>query len=131
MLDWPGPMTHRQFKVWCAWEDLEWNKPNRSDHYTMQVAYQLAVVNSKNPSAIRFDKFKIKFSSSKNEESDMSLEKAAALAKMRWIGGLFGGKVEGFDPKRDYAPLIKSKEESEEVEANENEQLENNISNSS
>jgi hypothetical protein len=31
-------MTHRQHIVWQMWLREEWEKPNRSDHYIMQVA---------------------------------------------------------------------------------------------
>lgn len=31
-------MTHRQFLVWRLWLREEWNRPNRTDHYIMQIA---------------------------------------------------------------------------------------------
>ncbi len=37
-MGWPGPMTHRQYKAWEAWQEAEWNHPSRSDWYLMQVA---------------------------------------------------------------------------------------------
>lgn len=28
-------MTHRQWLVWLAWEELDWNTPSRADYYAM------------------------------------------------------------------------------------------------
>lgn len=41
IMGWPGPMTHRQFLVWQAWLDKEWNVPSRSDWYAMQTAREV------------------------------------------------------------------------------------------
>ena len=31
-------MTYRQYIVWVAWQDAEWNRPSRADSYAMQTA---------------------------------------------------------------------------------------------
>jgi hypothetical protein len=41
-IGWDGPITHRQFLVWQAWLEKEWNNPNRADHYAMQIATTIA-----------------------------------------------------------------------------------------
>lgn len=30
-------MTHRQYVGWLAWLDLQWDTPNRTDHYLMAL----------------------------------------------------------------------------------------------
>ncbi len=38
VMGWSGPMTHRQYLALVYWMDLEWDRPNRTDYYLMQVA---------------------------------------------------------------------------------------------
>jgi hypothetical protein len=54
-MGWYGPMTLRQFEAWEEWDDEQWNRPDRSDHYQMQTTVAML---SKNPG---MDKLKIKF----------------------------------------------------------------------
>lgn len=32
-----GPPTHRQYMAWMHWRLLQWNEPDRHDHYLMKV----------------------------------------------------------------------------------------------
>lgn len=34
-------MTHRQFLAWHEWLGMEWNRPDRHDHYAMRVAQSM------------------------------------------------------------------------------------------
>lgn len=54
-------MSHREFSTWDAWLEEEWNRPNRSDHYLMQIAATAARILAKNPSAVKDADFKLKF----------------------------------------------------------------------
>ena len=38
--------THRAHRASLAWLDEQWNKPDRHDHYMMQVCLMLLRVNS-------------------------------------------------------------------------------------
>lgn len=49
----PLPLTHRQFLTWQEWLGLEWNRPNRADHYSMRVAQAM--------SGSKLDDYKIEF----------------------------------------------------------------------
>lgn len=40
-------MTHRQFLAWQVWQGEEWNRPDRTDHYLMNLA-RLQVDSKKN-----------------------------------------------------------------------------------
>lgn len=31
--------THRQHQLWLEWLEQQWNKPDRTDHYLMQIAW--------------------------------------------------------------------------------------------
>lgn len=43
LMGWPGPMTHRQFLAWQAWQRLDIEQPQRAEIvYTMQVAQAAA-----------------------------------------------------------------------------------------
>lgn len=41
LLDWDGPLTHRQAVAWSAWLGRQWNKPTRADYYAMQTAAEV------------------------------------------------------------------------------------------
>lgn len=54
-------MTHRQFVAWQAWEQGEWNRPDRHDYYVMQTAAEVRRGNSKNPRSVQTDHMRIPF----------------------------------------------------------------------
>lgn len=53
--------THRQFLVWDAWLEEQWNRPDRNDHYLMQIAVTIQRLLSKNPRSIKLGNFKLSF----------------------------------------------------------------------
>lgn len=57
-------MTHRQYAAWQEWLSAQWNVPNRSDHYAMQVAAEVARTPgrfTRSPPKIKLDQFRIPF----------------------------------------------------------------------
>jgi hypothetical protein len=56
VMGWREPMTHRQFLCWQCWLQLQWNVPNRSDHYVMQLTAMQSTKTGANS-----DDFKIEF----------------------------------------------------------------------
>lgn len=54
-MGWEGPLTHKQHLVWQAWRNLQWNIPDRHDHYSMGI---MAMWGSKDS---KLDDFRIKF----------------------------------------------------------------------
>jgi len=44
-MGWRGPLTDRQYAVWTAWLDEQWNHPELTDHYIMKLCS--VYVNSK------------------------------------------------------------------------------------
>lgn len=90
-MGWSGPLTGRQYVLWLAWLEAEWNTPDRGDHYSMQNAALLkllyhAVLNKTPPSDIALNKFKIPFVRQKDKGKGLTREQAAAFAKARWKG---------------------------------------------
>ena len=44
---WPQYLSHRQLLAWQAWFEMEWNRPSRTDHYLMQLNYDVRYLFSK------------------------------------------------------------------------------------
>lgn len=68
-------MTHRQFRVWKAWLDEEWNLPNRSDYYAAQIA--AVVVNSfstENRTPVTINQCLMKFKQGATSMNDQQLK---------------------------------------------------------
>lgn len=53
--------TERELRVWLAWMALQWDSPDRSDYYLMQVACEVRRVLSRDPRAISISDFKLQF----------------------------------------------------------------------
>lgn len=81
VLGWPN----REVNLWAAWLDDQWNQPDRTDHYLIQVAYLVALANSKNPRRLKMGQFKIEFGPEKRK-GPATREQAAAWSKAKWLG---------------------------------------------
>lgn len=67
----------------------EWNRPNRTDHYLMQLGAEVRRLFSKNPASIGIDKLKIDFRPYVQLPDDEreELDRQMTLARM---SGIFG-----------------------------------------
>lgn len=106
-------MTHRQYVVWQAWLDMQWEIPSRSDHYLMRIAFEACRANQriKRPNKVKIDDFRVKFTRKDDkrkvsivehrtpEEEQAARDKAAAMSKGRWAMAL-AAKFPGFDPAK-------------------------------
>ncbi len=71
IMGWPGPMTHRQFRVWKQWLSDEWNRPSRSDHYMMRAALETRLGNAgKKARQVRMEHFTLKFERKRANEDE-------------------------------------------------------------
>lgn len=97
LLGWPGPMTHRQFLAWQAWLDEQWDRPDRTDQYLMQIACEVARANAKHPDRLRLEHFRLRFGAARPAGRKLTPEEAAAASKARWMmaAGLNPGKARG------------------------------------
>lgn len=96
-MGWPGPMTHRQFKLWRVWLSAEWNRPSRSDHYVMRAAFETRLGNAgKKARDVKMEHMELRFIPKKQaqeleepvqEMSDQEARaQASARSKMYWFG---------------------------------------------
>lgn len=89
--------TNREFKDWIVWLDREWNTPNRSDHYLMQIAREIRDKWSKKGSLL--DTFKLKFGSKKEPKRELTkeeIEEKTRRSKQTW-----GMRLAKRDPNAD------------------------------
>ena len=54
-------MSHREYLTRLAWLDSQWNKPDRSDYYAMQIASEVRRWTSKNPNKVTIEQMKLPF----------------------------------------------------------------------
>ena len=84
--------THREYKLWLAWLDRQWNRPSRSDNYLMQVAAEIRRVlnllcvygSKKRPDAVTLEQVRLKFVQPKQEEPKI----AQAGGKAGWFAAV-------------------------------------------
>lgn len=101
-MGWSGPLTHKQYITWVAWLDHEWNRPNRSDHYIMELRCDVQRIFAKNPRNVKPDRLQFittapkptKVDTDENEEVDGPPKTSMAdVAKAVWVSRA-GGNVE-------------------------------------
>jgi hypothetical protein len=66
-MGWPGPMTHRQFIAWCAWDGMQWNRPDRIEFYIMRLIAEVRRGWVKHPEQVDEREFKVSFTQTKEE----------------------------------------------------------------
>ena len=98
MMEVIGRWSHREYLTRLAWLDLQWNEPDRSDHYAMQIARAIRQILNK--STVTLDQQKIPFDLRRQpvEEEESEEQRAARVAavsqtsKRRWWGVISRGK---------------------------------------
>ncbi len=95
-MGWEGPITHRQFLTWQAWDAMEWNRPSRTDHYLMGVECEVRRVLSKKPNDIQPEHFKMKFNSGaqKPVRSEAYKQQISDVSKQIWLSRMTMQPVE-------------------------------------
>jgi len=100
-MGWPGPLTHRQYRVWAEWDKLQWNEPSRTDHYLMAVAAEVRRGNVKHPRNVKTEHFELTFrfdagsgrgehgGDRRSTRSSISRDEVTKQAKTDWLG-MFG-----------------------------------------
>jgi len=88
-MGWEGPLTARQYEVWQAWLDLQWNRPSRTDHYLMQIAAQVTRAAAKNPRSVKSEGFKIEFKTRDTPKNPAQKQIELQQSKARW-GAILG-----------------------------------------
>lgn len=77
-------VSHREYLTWMAWFEMDQNRPDRSDHYAMQIAAEVRRGNSKNPRKVLLEHFKIPFRRASERPKPKTVEEATAQSRARW-----------------------------------------------
>ena len=77
-------MGHAEYLKWLDWLDDQWNTPDRTDHYLMQVSANIFQSQSRNPTKIRSDQFRIKFVEANAKPTEFELEQKAEQSRAHW-----------------------------------------------
>ena len=73
-------VTNREFEAWRAWWDIEWNTPNRTDHYIMNLT-RVAAQSTKD-----LNVFKLPFSRVQvKKQQQMTRAQQSSYAKSVWM----------------------------------------------
>lgn len=86
--------SDRQFRAALEWASEEINRPSRSDHYAMQIAWVMAVAHGSKESSL--DAFKLRFGKPVDEDQPITEEEFQRIVKSQvsMVVGQLGGKVE-------------------------------------
>jgi hypothetical protein len=63
--------SHREYLLWKRHFKDEWNHPNRTDHYLMQIAREVKRVLSKKPAKIQLKHFLLDFNPKKKSQEEV------------------------------------------------------------
>lgn len=84
--------THRQYRVWMYWLEQQWNRPNRTDNYLIQIAAEVRRLFRKNPRSVKMEHMVLRFSKPKQHRKPVDIKEVSRVAKSRWLGWLKGKK---------------------------------------
>ena len=93
VMGWTGGLTHRQLRTWRFWEEDNWNRPDRTDHYIMLIALRLEEIRkmfAKGGRKPSLQGQKIKFGQS--NEPDVPESTRIKKSQSAWFGVLGLGK---------------------------------------
>lgn len=94
--------THREYKAWQVWLDNQWNDPNLTHYYLMQIAAEVRRVLSKKPRDILLSHFKLLFTREKPVTEEVKQEQKLFWSKSHWLGMLgLGKKLEAESDKSE------------------------------
>lgn len=82
-MGWPGPMTYLQMLVWLEWLKSEWNEPDRTDHYLMQIAAYVKA--SSTGKSVDLNSMRIPFKQKSSEAVGLTRKQILDLAKQRSV----------------------------------------------
>ncbi len=99
--------TYRQKQAWLRWLRAQWNKPDRTDHYLMQIAQELRKSRTRpeHLAKVTLETLKIIFRLKPKpidltpQEIEEKKKQATIFAKARWLGQL--SKLKPFSHKKE------------------------------
>ena len=84
LYEWMERISHREYLTRLAWLDEQWDKPDRTDHYLMQLCMVVRQILSKNPKAIKLEHHELKFT--RKVRKVLTKEQQAAASTSFWFG---------------------------------------------
>ena len=93
-MGWHGPVTLRQYMVWMAWLDEDYNHPTRTDFYLMQVA--LDAIRPWTKQKLTLADFKLEFGKASRRESRKPTVEEIEANKLQWAKALGGKDMNSF-----------------------------------
>jgi hypothetical protein len=85
--------TEREMKITLAWLEMQWDHPNRTDWYLMQIAAEVRKGLVKRPNNVKTENLKIKFKFDRKCPAPATTpEQQMMISKQCWLGaaGLLG-----------------------------------------
>lgn len=79
-----GPLTHRQYLTWLEWDRDQWERPSRSDFYTMQLTCEVRRLLAKHPNQVKLQNCILKFGD--KDKGPIDPEEATRRSKAAWFG---------------------------------------------
>jgi hypothetical protein len=93
-MGWHGPVTLRQYMVWMAWLDEDYNHPTRTDFYLMQVA--LDAIRPWTKAKLKLSDFQLEFGKSERRAIHRPSAEEIEANKQRWMNALGGNDPSDF-----------------------------------
>ena len=91
ILGWPPVLTHRQFLAWKIWLMEEWNHPDRTDNYLMQIGCEVRRVLAKKPGSHKLEHLHIPFEfrrGAKPAQTAQTPEQRAKASEQIWLAAV-------------------------------------------
>jgi hypothetical protein len=85
--------TEREMRITLAWLRMQWDRPNRTDWYLMQIAAEVRKGLVKYPNHVKTDQLKIKFKFDEGRPAVvLTPQEQMMVSKQCWLGavGLLG-----------------------------------------
>lgn len=98
-LGWEGPVTNRQHDAWVVWLDMQWELPDRHDHYLMQLHAEVRRLLAKHPQSVKVEDSKIKFTKQDPktlQRKKWTPEQRMNVSKAMWFGAVGMKPTEAF-----------------------------------
>lgn len=110
-------VTHREHRLWVEWLSEQWNEPERSDWYLMQIAAEIRQFRygfSKHPQAVKLKDMKLPFKTKMEvaaaEQNKELSEREMQRIETAWMArlGLIGPAAREAREKREPTPRRKT-----------------------
>lgn len=89
-MGWPGPMTHRQFRVWRAWLEMDMDRPGKAEWYIMQATAEGIRPHLKKGAKVGAGDYKMKFTTAGRKKKAPAPAQSLNENKAIWLNYFAG-----------------------------------------